>query len=649
MALLPVVASAQDELLERLLENDDDNVSESSWLELADQPFDLQSVSREELLRLPFLTGSQIDYFLKARERRGFWKTEDDALGALAVTGDTLDFCRRIFYLPDQDRKPIQISSRLRLTYPSNRDAQWLGAVFRNYQRVRATVGNFSLAALAERDPGEQRFDDLSLLSLTLPIQMKATQLEAMVGDFFLEWGQGLVLWGPYGQSIGSSAVAPVRRQARGLRTYLSTDEDFALRGGAVSVTHRSLEVMAFLSRSRLDATPHDSLTVQLSATNGLHRTENELAKKDNAEEEAQGFGAIFSGTRWRVGTLFYQQNFRPLVQPAAHASNYFDFRGSQNRLLSVYGDFNVREYMLAGEWAVNENGGRAFQFTFEGESRPVALAAALWNYSADFHSSRGRGFGSLNDPPVNQQGEYLGVRFNPPSPWNFEGTFLIRRYPWRTFSLPLPATRRELGVTVEWKKAGWLLRLLLRDRDQDELTSSNSYTNRSVVGRENRWRLTLEARRPIGRTLQFLSRLDIQRVQVEIQDQADTSSDSPQQGFAVSQEIGWRPRPNLRLYARLSVFDTPPAEAIYVYERDLPGVLTNFALREQGERWYIFLAWQPIPQLQISAKASQIWRLTNEDDTIGSDGLAWSVQVDWQLGTSKTPKGRSGRTENEQ
>jgi hypothetical protein len=647
--LLPAVASAQDELIERLVENEDDNISESSLLELAEQPLDLQSVSREELLRLPFLTRSQIDYFLKTRERRRVWKTADGALEALAVRGDTLDFCRKIFYLPEQERKPIQINSRLRLTYPANRDAQWLGAGFRNYQRVRATAGNFSLAALAERDPGEPRFADLSLLSLTLPIQMKAAHIEAIVGDFFLEWGQGLVLWGPYGQSIGSSAVAPVRRQARGLRTYLSTDEGFALRGGAFSGAHRSLKLIAFLSRSRLDAAPHDSLTVQLSETNGLHRTQNELAKKDNAEEEAHGLGLVFSGTRWRIGGLFYQQNFSPPVQPAAHASNYFDFRGSENRLLSAYGDFNFRECMVAGEWAANGSGGRAFQLTFESESRPVALAAALWSYSADFHSSRGRGFGSLNDPPANQQGEYLGVRFNPLSPWNVEGTFLVRRYPWRTFSVPLPATRRELGVTVEWKKSGWLLRLLFRDRHQDELISSNAYTSRSVVGRENRRRLTLEVRRPIGRALQFLSRLDLQRVQVETQDQAQPSTEASQPGFAGSQEIGWRLRPTLRLYARLSVFDTPPAGAIYVYERDLPGVLTNFALREQGERWYIFLTWHPIPRLQISAKASQIWRMTNEDATIGSDALAWSIQADWQIGASKSPKGRSGRTENEQ
>lgn len=649
LALQPVGLLAQDLLLEKLLENDDENASESALLELEENPLDLQKVSREDLLRLPFLSASQINSFLQAREVRGRWANANEALSALAVSGDTLAFCRRIFELVPQKTTALKVNSRLRVVHPASRDDDWQGAAYRNYETVRATIGGFSAAALAERDPGEKRFDDLRLFAFSLPVEFNALRMELLAGDFFIEWGQGLTLWGPYGQSIGSSASAPVRRQARGLRPYLSADEDFAFHGAALSLKSSHVGLQVFASRARLDAAPRDSATISLSDTGGLHRTTGEQEKKDRAAENSRGVSVYFSGNNpkgdfsWRTGVLLHQQKFDRLVQPASHPSNYFDFRGDQNRLLSFFGECTLKKYLLAGEWAINDKAGRAYQITFETESRPIALAGAVWSYAADFHSSRGRAFGAFNSAPQNQQGKYLGLRLLLNRHLNIESYFQLRHFPWRTYALPLPTMKRDFGVTIEWKNATWHLRVRLRQRLQEQSAASvNNAGNPILTPQESRG-LLLEIRQELSPKVQLATRLDLRRQNPLVDGETVASLTSPQQGFAISQEFGWRLRHNLQLFARLTIFETPFHEAIYLYERDLPGLITNFALREQGQRGYIFCTIEPLAGLQLSAKASQMWRMANPSRA--GDGLAWGVQADWQFRRPAKDKLRTGRT----
>ena len=628
--LIPAAGLAQDDFLSRLLENEED-ADESALMELEEQPLDVRKVSRDELLRLPFLTQSQIDGFLVARERSGNWQTEDEAVAALEVTGDTLAFCRKIFYLPQQEKTPLQFSSRIRIVHPSTSEESWQGSAYRNYQTLRAEYRGFTAGALAERDPGEKRFDDLSLFFIKGQKQFGATNVELIAGDFFMEWGQGLALWGPYGQSIGASAIAPVRRRARGLRPYLSADENFAFRGAALSVTRGLFDVTLFASRANLDASLLDSTTIGLSSTGGLHRTESELAKSNLAEEKAASLSLTLNKKKWRAGVLFFNQKYDRSVQPSPHPSNFFDFAGRENRLMSFHGELGLAHFLFSGEWAMGKNSAQAYQSTFEVEAKPLFLAGAFWEYDENFYSSRGRGFGSFANSPQNESGQYLGLRLTPAPRWNLEAYLQIRSFPWRTFSLPLPGATRDFGVIVEWKKAGWHLRGRWRDRNQEESIAAQENAGRDLIAMQNRRTFLFEVRQQVNPSVQFLTRLDVHSYKLDAFGQQTNQSIKPRSGFALSEEIGWQPSAWLRLYARLSVFESPESEAIYVYERDLPGLITNFSLREKGERGYIFVVVQAARRLQFSAKASRLWRLSDGDNATNSR-VAWSAQLDWRF-----------------
>jgi hypothetical protein len=628
--LIPSVGLSQDDFLSRLLENEED-ADESALTELEDHPLDLRNVSRDELLRLPFLTQSQIDGFLSARKRSQGWQGEDEALAALEVAGDTLAFCRKIFHLSQQEKTSLQFSSRIRIVHPSTSDKSWQGSAYRNYQTLRAEYGAFTAGALAERDPGEKRFDDLSLFFIKAQKQFGATNVEFIAGDFFMEWGQGLALWGPYGQSIGAAAIAPVRRQGRGLRPYLSADENFAFRGAALSATRGPLAVTLFWSRANLDASLLDSTSISLSSTGGLHRTESELAKRNLAEEKAASLSITLSKKRWRAGVLFFNQKYDRSIQPSPHPSNFFDFAGRENRLISIHGELSLAHVLCSGEWAMSENSAQAYQATFEAEARPLMLAGAIWKYDEDFYSSRGRGFGSFANSPQNENGQYLGVRLAPAPRWNLEAYLQIRNSPWRTFSLPLPGATRDFGVIMEWKKAGWHLRARWRDRNKEESIAAKENGGRDLIVMQTRRTFLFEARQQVNSSVQFLTRLDVHSYKLTAFEQQADQLLKPRTGFALSEEIGWQPSARLRLFARLSIFESPESEGIYVYERDLPGLITNFSLREKGERGYIFVVVQAARRLQFSAKASNVWRLTDGDD-VTNNRVAWGAQLDWRF-----------------
>jgi len=633
IGLAAQTAVAQEALLSRLLENEED-ADEAALIELEEQPLNLRTVSRSELLRLPFLTPSQIDNFLAERGRRRDWQNADEALAVLAVAGDTLDYCRTIFHLPDPAGFPFFASSRIRLVRSATHDDHWQGSAYRNYQTLRVTYGALSAAALTERDPGEKQFDDLSLFFIKAAAPLGRTRMEFIAGDFSMEWGQGLALWGPYGQSVGASSLAPVRRQARGIRPYLSANEDFAFRGAALSMQRGPFDLTIFTSRATLDASMVDSATITLPETGGLHRTANELARRNLAEEKASSISLTTTGRNWRGGALFFEQAYDRLVAPVPHPTNYFDFSGNKNRLMSLYGEWNPANYLFAAEWAKNENGANAFQATFEAEARPLVLTGAFWDYDVTFHSSRGRGFGAYGDPPQNEQGKYLGLRISPARRWVVEGYLQIRNTPWRTFRLPLPNSSRDFGVIVEWHTQRSHVRARLRDRLRDELAPLQNSGGRNVLGTQRRQTLLFELRQNLGSSFRYFSRLDVHSYELRLPGGLENEGRKRQTGFALTQEIGWQPTPRFRIHGRWTIFDAPENQAIYVYERDLPGLITNFSLRENGERGYIYIVLQPASALQISAKAGRQWRLVDEEN--GNGGFTWGAQVDWHFGAAK-------------
>ena len=82
------------------------------------------------------------------------------------------------------------------------------------------------------------------------------------------------------------------------------------------------------------------------------------------------------------------------------------------------------------------------------------------------------------------------------------------------------------------------------------------------------------------------------------------------EQGLMAFQDIRFSPSQNLSIDGRIILFQTDSFNsAIYEYENDLMGILSNVALYGKGMRWYLLVKYKLVNFLSLSAKYSETYK----------------------------------------
>jgi hypothetical protein len=80
-------------------------------------------------------------------------------------------------------------------------------------------------------------------------------------------------------------------------------------------------------------------------------------------------------------------------------------------------------------------------------------------------------------------------------------------------------------------------------------------------------------------------------------------------------------------LYARIVFFRTDSFNsAIYEYENDLTGVLTNRALFGEGLRWYLIIRYRPMRLFTLSLKYSETYKPKEKSISSGFNEIAGNL-----------------------
>jgi hypothetical protein len=604
---------AQETLFERLSEQEAESspAAEDALQELLSHPLEVNRVTRQDLLRLPFLTGEQIGAFLARREKSGGFKNLDEALAALAVTGDTLALSRELFFLspPKRDRT-LKTTARWRITHPATTDAKWLGAPYRSYERATLASGQFSLGLLAERDPGEQRWDDHRLFYGRWQHGTADKGWQLLAGDYQIEWAQGLVFWGPYATNVSTDVHAARRRQGRGLLPYLSGDENAALRGAGFTWKRRHFALLAFASSQRLNARLNDSLAALNFHEAGYHRLPTELARRKTVGEQILGAAIkVMPWQRLAFGLLAYRSQYdKTWVRPDKE-SGYFDFTGQKNDALSFSLSWTASELEINFEMAQSRSGGKAGSAVISGGDSRLRWTVESHYYARDLHSPHGRD--ANGDLPQNEFGYSLGISSRPVPTGLIAEIFAAKTQElWSTSAMTLPAAKLVTGARIDWKIRRDMAMHVRWQQTRDE----------ALARRSGRLKLEYQA----APALRLTSRLDFARRYRLISQALE-----PQKlALALSQELRWSVRRQLLVSSRYVFFDTPAGTPIYQYERDLPGMFTNFALRESGRRWYIYVHYLLSFGFELSLKLACSERNSSIFERVQS--CSWGIQLDW-------------------
>ena len=637
-----------EEILEDILQEPVGEFDESDLYDQLEQlllnPIDLNKATIDDLVQIPELDISTARLILEHRKRYGNFFS----LGELNTIQDLdKNIIKRItpfLYIekrptevvhePDNidlviSRPDVLLRSRFINALQNNKgfiENKFVGTKPRIYNRLLVKYSNQLQAGyLAEKDPGESSINEFSTFHLAL--NEIGFVHKAVIMDYFLEFGQGLTLWSPYAYSKGADAVYPVKRMDRIIRPYTSSTENNFFRGAAASFKIGDFFLSGFYSNNYFDANI-DTTTGKITSTpvDGLHRNPNEIRKRKSASEMMIG-GRIdyYLENYLNVGVLYYRSKFSNPFQP----SDVFDISGNEFNYSAISYNASLSRFSFTGEFSYNGISVASLNILQILISKGFTFITSVRSYPRNFYSLHGYAFGERSGATNNEVGIYTGIKWRTPiGLLNFY--YDQFKFPFATFSNPTPSNGDE-----------YLIDFLTKPIKKFELRGRYKYENKDVTEIiANSKRIVKRLRQVIrGEIIYSISNRIRLKGRFEYNSFRISKTGENENGYLIFQDVRYSPTNNFNLYGRIIFFKTDSFNsAIYEYENNLTGVLTNIALFGQGIRWYLLVRYRPVKVFTLSAKYTETYKpselsLGSGDNSIsGNTDNTISLQLDLNL-----------------
>ena len=607
------------------IENTEDGYEDlvATLLYLAAHPLNVNTAGFDSLKMLYFLSDSQIDQLLAFRKKfgrldhpselllvTGFGQRDLDNILPFIFCGTEKEGEAPTFYrlvkhemiarayatLPRQEGYRLYPPEDFdtEKDYEIKRRNRFQGAPLGTLLKYKFVSGTrFQAGCTFANDPGEGYFTrhqplGFDFLSAHVKWGGEKTVRQVIVGDFRLQWGQGLVAWS--GFTSGKSDMAVSHEKAgKGFSPYTSTDENKYLRGMAVSLAlaeHVFLD--GFASYKKTDATlveadtleQEDWLAVSLYES-GYHRNENECDKKHRLKEFASGISLQWNHPEYRVTANALYYNFSPGLVPGDRLYQQYNEDGEDRFLASLDYRLLFRRFCFFGETAW---GGAGNWATFNGlryTGDLLSLCLLYRRYGVAYRSYYASGFGEFGNT-ANEEGIYCGLEWRPSDRFacTFYGDYF--RFFSARYLADLPGRGWEfLGkVTYAHGICGHTLRYKKEVRPENGKESAQADRDKQ----ELRYQFDC---RPSER-IELRSRLSLAFYEKE---------GVSEQGYMVFQDFIYAAlSKKFKAQYRLAWFHTDSYNArIYAYENNVLYGYSFPAFSGEGWRTYLNLSWRPV------------------------------------------------------
>jgi len=638
------VNTNKEEIIDEIISENEANADNEGFGDLieglSDNPIDINTAGVSELQNIPNLTLSEAKAIIKYREKNGIFFSTAELNLVSGLSRETLKNILPFTKVNENlnistgeltQKSPMSVEIRNRLIdriQPIDGIVRnkFDGNKYKTYNRLKLGYDNhIKMGALFEKDPGENSYNDLT--SAHISINNISIIKEIIVGDYLIGFGQGLAIWGPYSFSKSSNAIYPIKKKAKYLKGYTSSDENRFFRGISWKFDFNKLSLSFFYSKNKFDAAI-DPATNNINSTpvDGYHRTENEINKKNSAIEQVMGgIIDISFNQQINLGFLYYHSSFNHKFS----SSNVYDLQGDNYNFYSFSYDLFYKNINLFGESSFN---GKSIASSLNLQidvSKDFSLISSLRNYPRNYFNLHSNGFGEQNGKTQNEVGIYNGFR------WRTDIGIINFYYdqfkfPFATYYNPLPTSGNEFMLDY-FKRPFKHLSTRIKLKKEEKEISVNSATIKEIYTR-NKISLRFEVIFKPTNVLRLKNRFEFNRFRIN-------ETGNSQTGYMVFQDVIFRPINKFYLAARIIFFKTDSFEtAIYEFENDLDGVFALNGLYGQGTRWYAVIKYEPLAFLKISLKYSETYKPFER--TLGSgyskiDGNLdnkFSLQIDFDI-----------------
>lgn len=615
-----------ESILEETIEDADDSQINEVVEDLLQNPVEVNQANIEDLLRIPFIDQNLAIEIINFRNKYGYYFSIGELNNVQGMTPELFQKIKPFLYIdrtkfldiqqpvPDEIKSTLTIPNKynfqLRQRYFQNLErrsgfetGKYYNSPFKLYNRITADYSRkYYLSILSEKDPGEKKLNDFYSASLFIKDFYIIKQF--VIGDYILEFGQGLAMWRQIGFSKGSDAVYPVKKKESGIVQYKSTDENQFFRGIAINTNFWKMNLFLFYSNNSFDARI-DSLNNFITSTplDGYHRNESELIKKKNlGKEKFLGSRIYYQSEKYKIGLTYYQSNFNYPIAP----NNYFKDYSQKYNYLST--DFNlyIESLNFFGEFSKDKFDRIAsiigLQFS---AARGTNIVTAFRNYPAKYLNIHGYGFGERNGTTNNETGFYFGVnhttkygkfnlyfdqfKFN--YPLTYDHTLTGGKEILFNYESPfISQTRYLLKYKNEIKE--------INSKSTDEFGRDKSITN---LRQQQNLRFEIQ---------KFFSTVNRVAFRIEYVSVFYKYIKNYEDGLLSFVDISTKLSNKLSLKSRFIFYQTDSYDSrIYVLESDVPGVFASSGFYGRGTRWYILLRYQVLNFMDLSAKYSELYR----------------------------------------
>lgn len=499
------------------------------------------------------------------------------------------------------------------------KNGSYLGEPGKAYLRYKYSYRQvLSMGLTAEKDPGEpfftgdnsSGFDYYSFHFIMKPNKYITT---LALGDYQVTLGQGLVcgqgIWG------GKNTSAISNRNARqGFKAYSSATEYGFMRGAAVEGVYKSLRSGVFASYRNIDATVDtldgDPYISSLSST-GLHRTDNEMQRKNAvAEFVAGGFlEARISTLKLNVNGVFtkYEHN----VEHGSQLYDLYDPSGGQFANLSMGYMYQLDKFTFFGEVAASSDNAVAqlHSMVFY-PTESAGLSLLYRKYDKDYVAIHGYSFGESTGVQ-NEEGFYFGLEWLPfkYTKVNLYADFF--KFPWMRYGEKAPTDGSEYLLDINYSpKRGIRFDTRFKYEEKSTTISDDAYAD-LVYGKLFKWHF----QGTFKYTSEFSGQARIAYANFR-QDTADYH------GWLLYYEQVYKPNNGgFEASFRLNVFDVEDYSArLYTYERDVLYSFSVPSFQDTGVRFYLNLKWEVSERLSLYARIDRTEFLHRNTVSSGND-----------------------------
>lgn len=585
--------------------------------ELARKPLNLNTADRDALEGFPLLTPFMVSSLLEYRDEYGAVASAGelamvDGFGIAAVRqmlpfvtlgegpgGDTGSTDEKL-------RVSGKLTLRSRLDLERGEGGKE-GLPVPLYAKYRMEVGkHLSAGFTLESDRGERVFPDFYSFNICASdIGLSADgnyRLEsAVVGDFSLRFGQGLVLWNSFSLSGLSSPYAAMRRGG-GVVPYASSDENRYFHGAGVTFGFpEGVNVSLFYSDNGQDARIEgDYFTTK--PEDGVHDTEALQAARNALREKVAGAHVSWHGTWLRAGVTAAAYRYSHLDgRRKSYYNEHLHYDGWWGNV-SLDWLMSFRGLLVFGEAAMDRKGAFA---GIAGAVYPFAQAleaSVLYRYySPDYIATHAGAYCRSN--VNNEHGVSAAVKWSPGGSIDVSSSLEYTFFPYARYGVRDPSSCVKGALECSWAVAD-LHTLYAR--------VSGTFDN----GRDTRL-LRLRLGYEYGGEAGFgaVSRIE-------------GSCAGGSAGILLYQEGRYNTfSGKFRMGLRLTFFCTDDWDSrIYCYEGGIPGTFSVPAYYGKGTGLHAVATYKPVRWLNVHFRCSLIRYFSNPDKDCVDVGLQFTL-----------------------